>query len=536
MPPRVATGGASFAASSGLAQPRSSQPLAVQLQPTAGEPAHSIETVFDTLNTCLLRINRQQVVTYANPIALRCLQTESDDIVGRKFNSVFHGLKADSLRDAIKGEIFTDCELRLVRFPDHLLHLHIHPDRHGAIVFFKGIAAQPRQATTQLLQASLNSLSAHVVILDRAGNIVASNLAWQRFVTANKLTEGPIDHRGNYLALCENGLLAFCPQALAIRKELVDVLSGNRPAMRQIYSWNGAKAARWFEIRASRLDCEREDHFVVVNTEVTAVKEAEQALGEAAETLLTVQEEERQRIAGELHDSTAQHLVAAELNLASLKSKIPASVETIEFLQRIENSLGEASKELRTLTYLLHPPSLDTTGLSETTRRYLEGFAKRTSVQTKLRIGRGVDALPSLLQRPIFRVIQEALANVHRHAAASHVSIGLRCMGGHLHVVIRDNGRGMGAIGQGHKLSEPSSPGVGIPGIRARLRQFGGRLVIKSGAGGTVLHTIVPICAEAARDSLGRHDRGSTIRTIRADGEKNAAVEPVDCWTAGKRG
>ena len=180
---------------------------------------------------------------------------------------------------------------------------------------------------------------------------------------------------------------------------------------------------------------------------------------------------------------------------------------------------------LRTLTYLLHPPSLDANGLSETARRYLEGFAKRTGVQTKLRIGSGIDALPALLQRPIFRVIQEALANVHRHAAASHVSVGLRCMSRHLHLVIRDNGHGMSAIGPGRKVSEPSSPGVGIPGIRARLRQFGGRLVIKSGAGGTMLHAIVPIFAEAARDTIERHDSGGNFRTIGAPAETKKALQ-----------
>ena len=133
-------------------------------------------------------------------------------------------------------------------------------------------------------------------------------------------------------------------------------------------------------------------------------------------------------------------------------------------------------------TYLLHPPFLEANGLEGTVRHYVEGFSKRTGVKARLRIGWGIDTLPAVLHRPLFRVIQEALANVYRHASASRVSIDMRCMLGHLHLVVQDNGRGMGGMKRpGQRQSEPSCLGVGIPSIRARLRQFGGRLVIKSG-------------------------------------------------------
>ncbi|NJO34248.1 MAG: hypothetical protein HC869_15060 [Rhodospirillales bacterium] len=347
-------------------------------------------------------------------------------------------------------------------------------------------------------------MSAHVVVLDKTGTIVASNLAWQRFAATSRVTGMPIDRLANYLTFYD-GIQEHCPQARTIRESLASVLSGRRRTMRQVYTWRELERVRWFELRASRL--EREEHVVVVNDDVTAIKEAENALGEAAESLLSLQEEERERIARELHDSTTQHLVAASLNLIGLRSRIDASGEAIEFLQRIESSLSEASKELRSLTYLLHPPFLEADGLEETVRGYVEGFAKRTGLKPKLKIGRGVKALPCVLQRPIFRVIQEALANVYRHASASLVSIGLRCTPQHLHLVIGDNGRGMQSVKR-QGLSEPSCLGVGIPGIRARLRQFGGRLVIKSGPRGTVLHAIVPIDAEAAGETGSRGSTG----------------------------
>jgi PAS domain-containing protein len=212
--------------------------------------------------------------------------------------------------------------------------------------------------TNELLQASLDILSAHVVILDRAGTIVASNLAWQRFAAESGLTGTPARGRPSYLSLCDRWL-SSCPQAHAIKKDLASVLTGHRKCMRRICSSQAETSVRWLEVRASRLDCAQETHVLVVSEDVTEIKEAEQALGEAAEKLLSLQEEERRRISEELHDSTAQHLAAAGLNLIGLRSRLDAGGEVLELLDRIESSLDEASKELRSLTYLLHPPGLE---------------------------------------------------------------------------------------------------------------------------------------------------------------------------------
>jgi two-component system, NarL family, sensor kinase len=352
--------------------------------------------------------------------------------------------------------------------------------------------------TNELLQASLDILSAHVVILDRAGTIVASNLAWQRFAAESGLTGTPARGRPSYLSLCDRWL-SSCPQAHAIKKDLASVLTGHRKCMRRICSSQAETSVRWLEVRASRLDCAQETHVLVVSEDVTEIKEAEQALGEAAEKLLSLQEEERRRISEELHDSTAQHLAAAGLNLIGLRSRLDAGGEVLELLDRIESSLDEASKELRSLTYLLHPPGLEADGLEATLHQYIAGFGKRTGVTASLRIDRSAGVLPFVLQRPVFRVIQEALANVYRHASASRVSVDLKYLLGHLHVVVRDNGRGMKGAGRHQRQPcEPSCLGVGIPGIRARLRQFGGKLVIKSGRRGTMLHAVVPVAAVSA--------------------------------------
>jgi two-component system, NarL family, sensor kinase len=216
--------------------------------------------------------------------------------------------------------------------------------------------------------------------------------------------------------------------------------------------------------------------------------------------LLALQEEERQRIARELHDSTAQHLVAASLGLSGLEAEVRPPGR--KALGEIEGLLTEALRELRIFTYLLHPPNLEADGLQATLRDFAEGFAGRTGLVARIRVPEEVDDLPPELQRAILRVVQEALTNVHRHADASHVSVVARIMSGRLIVRIRDNGHGMTGAA---RPNGPIRMGVGMAGMRARLEQFGGSLRIRTGRGGTSILAMVPISgADRARLRTGR--------------------------------
>lgn len=215
-------------------------------------------------------------------------------------------------------------------------------------------------------------------------------------------------------------------------------------------------------------------------------------VSELSEQLLALQEEERQRIARELHNSTAQHLVAANLGLACLEGAVPQTPAVRKAFAEIEGQLGEALRELRIFTYLLHPPNLAKDGLQATLRDFADGFAGRTGLVARIRIPEEVDSIPSDLQRTILRVVQEALTNVHRHADASHVSVDARITSGRLVVRIRDNGRRIGSPAQ---PEDPVRLGVGIAGMRARLEQFGGELRIKFSPGGTSIIALLPASA-----------------------------------------
>ncbi|MPR10519.1 histidine kinase [Microvirga tunisiensis] len=217
---------------------------------------------------------------------------------------------------------------------------------------------------------------------------------------------------------------------------------------------------------------------------------AKKQVSELSSQLLALQEEERQRIARELHDSTAQHLVAANLGLAGLEAEVRESPAGRKTLAEVGELLAEALRELRVFTYLLHPPNLAQDGLQATPRDFAEGFAGRMGLVARIRIPEEVDALSPELQRAILRVVQEALTNVHRHADASHVSVDARISSGRLIVRIRDNGHGMPGA------ARPDGPirlGVGVAGMRARLEQFGGGLRIRTGRGGTCIVAMAPI-------------------------------------------
>jgi len=219
-----------------------------------------------------------------------------------------------------------------------------------------------------------------------------------------------------------------------------------------------------------------------------SVSETQRALRDVSGELLSTQDEERGRIARELHDSTAQHLVAASINLVRLSKSVKENGEALARCEELDQLLDQALKELRVFTYLLYPPDLASGGLSSTVTIFVEGFCQRTGIVPRLQTLNYLDDLPLDIQHACLRVVQESLANVYRHAAASGISVVFRMAGRFLVLRIGDNGRG---IARSYPEDRPKL-GVGIPGMRTRLQQFGGHLKIKTGSWGTVLIASIP--------------------------------------------
>ena len=237
--------------------------------------------------------------------------------------------------------------------------------------------------------------------------------------------------------------------------------------------------------------------------DVTSRKMAEREAEQLSQRLSTIQDEERQQIAEELHDSTTQHLVAVGLNMMSLQDRVGADAENRKLFTEIEGSLEEATKELRTFTYLLHPPQLEKDGLRSALRRYVDGFGRRTKLKTRLSISAKAEELPFSVQRALLRVVQEALANVHRHASASKVSVTVKCVADRVHLVVADDGKGANGTAK-REPCDSFRAGVGIPGMTARLRRAGGDLEIQSGPRGTRLHGVMLVHGKGSGRQNGR--------------------------------
>lgn len=198
--------------------------------------------------------------------------------------------------------------------------------------------------------------------------------------------------------------------------------------------------------------------------------------------ILAAQDDERRRLGRELHDSTGQLLAGLSMNIAQLERRLGASsAEYADLLTDSRDLIDRAQRELRTCAYLLHPPMLDETGLASAVRWCVAGFAARSGIAATLRIPSRFPRLPRDAELALFRVLQEAVTNVHRHSRSPSVEVRLRYLAGVATLEVVDRGHGYDST------AERARGGVGIAGMRERLQRLGGSLAITSGERGTRL-------------------------------------------------
>lgn len=230
--------------------------------------------------------------------------------------------------------------------------------------------------------------------------------------------------------------------------------------------------------------------------DVSELQRMNQSLQHLSGELLRSQDEERRRIARELHDSTAQSLAGVAMNLSLLeRSQVVAAAPRESRLVADAAALArQCAKEVRALSYLLHPPLLDELGLASALRSYTAGFTERTGIRVHLHLPEDFGRLPAVLETTLFRMVQECLANVHRHSGSPSAAIHIRRRDSEVTLEVEDEGHGLlqGVLASG----SPGSAfrlGVGITGMRERARQLGGSLEIVSGAGGTRVSVVLPL-------------------------------------------
>ena len=208
--------------------------------------------------------------------------------------------------------------------------------------------------------------------------------------------------------------------------------------------------------------------------------------------LLKVQDEERRKLSRDLHDSTGQTLAALKISVSFLQENCRQDPSKMALVSEVVELADRAIEEIRTMSYLLHPPLLDEVGFACAAEWYIEGFAKRSGINVSMQIATAHERLPMNIEIALFRVLQESLTNVHRHAGASQVSVGLRHQLEEIILEIRDDGHGIPAE-RLRRLSETSAEtGVGFSGMRERMQELKGKLEIKSDKHGTSVQAFVP--------------------------------------------
>jgi PAS domain S-box-containing protein len=227
------------------------------------------------------------------------------------------------------------------------------------------------------------------------------------------------------------------------------------------------------------------------------VDERTTALRLLSSRLMTMQDDERRRIARELHDGLGQALVAVKLMMNRVQQDAP---EMAEQIGEVTDMIDEASQQIRTLSHLLHPPLLDEVGLLSAVRWYLDGLTKRSGIQTALEVQPSeFPRLAPELERAIFRIIQEALTNVFRHSGAQKGWVSVLQRESEVIVQVRDDGKG---ITQPVADLRPDKIGVGIGGMSQRAKEFGGILRVSNAFPGTIVEVVIPTRTAVPQQSV----------------------------------
>ena len=235
----------------------------------------------------------------------------------------------------------------------------------------------------------------------------------------------------------------------------------------------------------------------VIAVDVTARRNAEGAIRRLTARLLNLQDQERRRIAREIHDSLGQYLAGLKITLDMMAN--PAFAKKAGLLSDCSDLVQRCISETRTISHLLHPPLLDEAGFASAASWFVTGFSQRSGIPVTLDLPPNLPRLPNEVEIALFRVLQESLTNVHRHSESRSAEICLKAANGYITLEVRDHGRGIPQQRLQQMQVDGMQSGVGLAGMRERVRELGGTFEIRSDRAGTAIRVSIPLAADAGR-------------------------------------
>jgi two-component system NarL family sensor kinase len=437
-----------------------------------------------------LALDRDWRITSITKSAAAWAGSTVDDLIGRQcqdLNPAATRLLNGPIEAALAQGVTSTQEHPSTHVPGRWVRVEVAPSEGGVRVRFEDITS-PDSADETI---GPGESPEEIVLLNQQGVIVSANAAWRASIVALGQDLSNVGVGSRYIDTAKT----LVPELdeVAFGAQLDALFSGEVSRLEATYSRDGPDGKRPRQAHIAPLRIGETTYFLAIHEDLTERAKVLAELNSTSDQLLHAQEEERQRIAIELHDSMSQHLVGLLMGLAALSKRLDADPAGRAIADEMAKLTMQAAQETRVLSYLMNASGKERENFDVSVQRFVEGFGRRAGLSVTFEAEGRLNRIGAATRHAIFRVVQEAMSNVYRHAHATKVAVKLVSREGVLTASIADDGCD---VRRGAEVGENAPPlGVGIPGMRVRVEQLGGHLEVTFAAEGTTVVASVPLSA-----------------------------------------